>query len=225
MPNENTWITAPVWKDWRILTRTLYCSRIAFQAEISKWSYESVEIHGDVLLRFADGEPNFKTWLPEHIETLSDGSFFYSMLLLRAVSLLESHAKMVRYIIDTNKWDLFERETTDTEREDINTLVLRNGIAGWGTTLLMDVGQSWGRVYKERPGLEEVIFIRNAIAHGYGMVTPGLYTKITEVAPDFPLAPYDEIRISHDLLREYTGRIKSLIRILCDGVYHTGKSF
>ncbi|WP_155887680.1 hypothetical protein [Paucidesulfovibrio longus] len=222
--SNNTWVAAPVWKDWRILMRTLYCSRIAFDAEISKWKAPSVEYDGKTLIRFSDGLSNYETELDEHIATLSDGAFFYSMILLRAVSLLESHSKLVLYIINNGKWDLFERNISEHEHEEIDQLRLENGIAVWGTQLLASVGQSWDKVYKNQAGLEEVVHIRNAIAHGYNTFTPNLYKKITNVAPSFPFNENDHIQITHDLLREYTGRIKSLLRILCDGVYHTNKS-
>ncbi|MGE4292153.1 MAG: hypothetical protein AB7E32_08085 [Desulfovibrio sp.] len=221
---EDSWVSAPVWEDWRVLTRTIYCSRIAFEAEISKWTAPSLTYSGKIVIQFTDNNTKFETHLDEHIETIADGSFFYSMILLRAVSLLESHSKLVRYIVTNNKWDLFERTISESEREEVNKIRLSGGIANWGTNLLFAVGQSWDKVRTSQSGLQEVLLVRNTIAHGYNYFTPSRYNEIKSIAPDFPFNVNDPIRITHDLLQDYRSRIKAFLRITCDGVYHTNKT-
>ncbi len=220
---SNEWVTAPVWRDWRALMRTLYCARIAFDAEINKWRHPSLSITGDVKLGFSDGDSQYETDLADHIATLSDGSFFYSMIFLRAVSIMENHAKLVLFIMNEKKWDIFNRGIRDDEYIQIDALELKGGIEAWGTKLLAGVGQSWDRVYKEKNGMMEVMFLRNAIAHGYSRMTTDVFNKIKAVSPGTALKEHSEIIITHNMLREYTGRIKSLLRILCDGVCHTSK--
>jgi hypothetical protein len=214
------WVTAPVWNDWRTLMRTLYSARIAFNAEINKWNTPYIYLIGDIEIRFSDGDTNYKSDLLEHIQTLSDDSFFYSMILLRAVSLMENHAKLVSHIIKENKFDIFERDITDNEYDEIDKIHLRGDAGTWGTQLLSATNQDWGKVYKGKDGIQEVMYIRNAIAHGYNNVTSSLYTKLQSVNCAH-FSKNSKLTINHQILREYTGRIKSLMRILCDGVYHT----
>jgi len=217
---DGAWTQAPVWNEWRELTRLQWSGRIAFETELEKWQSPHLADTEKVSIVISDCGANYKTSLENHVKTISDHSLFCSLIFLRSYSLMEGHAKLVKFIVDQQRWRLLEDEMTEEERNQIDAIWLNNAIENWSDELMTQTGQPWSEIYKGKAGLVEMSIIRNAFMHGYSRVSQELLDKAARRASSLPFKADENLRMDFALLHEYRGRLRSFCRILGDGIVH-----
>lgn len=136
---------------------------------------------------------------------------------------MESHCKLIRFIIDNNKWSLIGVGPSDEEKDLIDSIELQNGIENWAQKLIDDTKQDWDMVYWGKSGLIEISVIRNALMHGYTYASNYLINKAKNRGCKLPYSEGDKLQVDFEQLHEYRGRIRSLCRILGDGVIHMSR--
>lgn len=214
------WISAPVWDEWRDLTRLQWSGRIAFEAEQTRWRNEGRMESGDISVSIEDCGGSYETSLENHMKTIENTSLFCSLIFLRSYALMESHAKLTMFIVDNGRWDLLAREPSELEKETIGTIHLAGGIEQWANALVAKCGQDWADVYGGKAGLVEMSVIRNAMMHGYCHVSAHLLEKAARRGCGLPYEVGDPVRVDFCRLHEYRGRIRSFCRVTADGVVH-----
>lgn len=219
MPGDG-WSTAPMWGEWLKLTRLQWSGRVAFESEIDKWSNRFIVGKENVSINIKDCGGNYETRLENHITALSDTSLFCSLIFLRSYALMENHCKLIKFIVDNKMWNAIKEGVSEDERDLIDSIELKNGIEIWATDLIEQTGQSWDRVYQGKVGLVEVSVIRNALMHGYTNASKHLIKKAKNRNSTIPFDEGDTLNLNFETLHEYRGRIRSLCRILGDGVVH-----
>lgn len=219
---EDGWIQAPMWEEWRRLTRLQWSGSIAFDAEIDR----ARTLPGSAAERQVERTEaggTYRTSIENHLVTLSDRGLFHALLFLRSHALLESHAKLIRFMIDTGDWSPISQLPSEGLLDTIEENRLIGGIAVWSNDLVERTGQSWDLVYGGASGLVEVALIRNAIAHGQRRCGPKLRKRFAEAAIACPFAEGDELNLSFERLHEYRGRIRSFCRVIGDGAIHLAR--
>ena len=218
MTEKNDWIKAPIWDEWRELTRLQWSGRIAFQAEAERWHSPYIAGKESMSVRISDCGARYMTSLENHLRTIKDHTHFCSLILNRSYSLVESHSKLATYIVENGNWGAYKSGVTEEEQDEVDAIELRGGIKSWASDLLRKTDQSWSQVYKGRKGLVEVSIVRNALTHGYSRVTPHLAARAAADGCSLPFAVGAPISVDFALLHEYRGRMKSFCRIVSDGV-------
>lgn len=137
---------------------------------------------------------------------------------------MESHAKLVQFIVEHEDWKLLTSELTDEQRDCVDAIELKNGVESWADRLIEMTGQSWEQVYGGKAGLVELAVFRNALMHGYTRVSSYLVEKARKRGGGmFPINQGSPLAMDFALLHEYRGRIRSFCRILGDGVVHRAR--
>lgn len=215
------WIKAPIWDDWLALTRLQWSGRIAFDAERKlRGSQLDSATPNLKLVKILDCGAKYETSVENHVSTISDYTLFCSLILLRSYSLVESHCKLINFIVSEKRWDILEIGIEDSEREQIESSELRGGVEAWSGSLMSSAGQSWADVYGGKVGLIEVSILRNILAHGRSRFTSDILNNAENRGCRLPFKAGSKIEITFCQLHEYRGRMKSLCRILGDGVIH-----
>ncbi|MEL3889249.1 hypothetical protein V6B08_03205 [Ferrovibrio sp. MS7] len=214
----DTWLSAPIWREWAALTRLQWGGRIAFREEVAR--AERMMAGGETSIAEADSGGEYTTSLLRHREAMADTDLFWTLIFLRSFALLETHAKLVSHIVETRRWDLLSGKLSEAELQHVNSRRLEGGIDAWMTQVLRGCGQDWSMVYQGVAGMVEVAQVRNAIAHGVLHCTETQREKARRLAYGWPFEVGEPLQISFGLLHEYRGRIRSTCRITCDGIYH-----
>lgn len=220
--NGDGWIEAPMWEEWRALTRLQWSGSIAFDAEIEARISTSSNPREDDVERLEAGG-RYRTSVENHVATLTDRGLFHALLLLRSHALLESHAKLIRHMLDEQDWSPISGAPSESLLDEIEEKQLRGGVAVWSNDLVRRTGQSWAMVYGEASGLIEVSIVRNAIAHGHRRCGPRLRRLFHDAGIACPFAEGEELRLSFERLHEYRGRIRSFCRVIGDGAIHLAR--
>jgi hypothetical protein len=156
--------------------------------------------------------------LKNHLNTISDTSVFCEIIFLRSCSLLESHGKLIEYIVQHQNWAALNDGISEAEQDDVDKIVLSGGVSTWADRLMKGTGQPWSRVYKGKKGIIEVSVMRNALMHGYAGATQHLLDRASHSGCSLPFELGEPLRIDFSLLHEYRGRIRSFCRAIGDGV-------
>jgi len=217
---DENWLTAPIWQEWRQLTRLQWSGRIAFQSEIEKWNSPFIKNRENIKLLISDCGAEFEANLDDHLLTIGDTDVFCSLILLRSVGLMENQSKYVRYIVSNNRFDLLDNSLNEDLWNSILSERLDGGIEAWSEHLMQSVHQDWNQVYSGKSGLVEVSIVRNALAHGYLTATKYLCDTAEARGAKLPFSVGERIGLSFALLHEYRGRIRSFCRIIMDGLVH-----
>jgi len=98
--------SAPIWPQWLALTRLLFSGQIAFSSEIARWASTEFDDEHGVRLRDRSLGTKYRVTLDQHLTALRDLSTFYGVLLLKGYSLMESHGKYIKYIMDNANYTL-----------------------------------------------------------------------------------------------------------------------
>lgn len=214
------WTTAPMWEEWRDLTRLQWSGRIAFETELDKWKSPYITDKDGISVVISDCGGDYKTSLENHLATLANNDLFCSLIFLRSYALMENHAKLIKFIVERKSWELLKRQPSDREKDEIDELRLSGGIENWADELIVQTGQDWSAVYRGKAGLVEMSLVRNALMHGYSRASSYLLDQAARRGGGFPFTEGEAVRVSFSLLHEYRGRVRSFCRIIGDGVVH-----
>ena len=215
------WAQAPMWAEWRRLTRFMWSSRIAFDHEIDRSSL--LDPSQIVSVGDAGAGAEFQVPIADHLATLKDSSILFELVLLRSYALMENHCKLLHVICQRRDWSLITRGTDAEEKAEIDGVELSGGIEAWASKLMNDTHQPWIDVYGGQPGLVEISIVRNALMHGYTSASEEMIQAARRRRSTVPFQAGDRIVIGFPLLHEYRGRIRSLCRVLGDGVVHLAR--
>jgi hypothetical protein len=208
-----------MWSEWLRLTRLMWSARIAFENEIES----SERLSPTDLVRFNDAGAEFEVSRADHVAVLTDLSLFYELVLLWSYALMENHCKLLHFICAYRDWSLIDRMPTTHEKAEIDAVELIGGIEGWSSRLMGQTRQPWNDVFGGKSGLVEISVIRNALIHGYTLVSGELVDSAGRRGCTIPFVAGQRIAIGFPLLHEYRGRIRSLCRVLSDGVVHMAR--
>lgn len=219
---DDGWIQAPMWEEWRRLTRLQWSGSIAFETEIDHWRAVP-DLPTEQCVERTEAGGTYRTSIANHVATLSDRSLFHALLLLRSHALLESHAKLIRFMIDTGDWSPISETPSEGLLDTIEENRLTGGIAVWSNDLVERTGQSWDMIHGGAAGLVEISLVRNAIAHGQRHCGPRLRRRFADEMIACPFGEGERLSLSFEQLHEYRSRIRSFCRIIGDGAIHLAR--
>lgn len=185
--------TTMVWTEWRRVTRFFESSRVAFAREEQLWANLEIADKTTAQIKTANGPSTFMVSVQDHVATLKDHGFVFSLVLVYAYSLAEAFARI--------KLGLAEQDE------------LVGGIESWGKKLLDRTGHSWSDVLDGRSGLVEVSCVRNAIAHGATKISASTVSRFTDHGLICPWSAGAVVALDYDLTEKYRARLKSLMRL------------
>jgi hypothetical protein len=136
--------SAPVWHEWRRLTRFLESARLAFAREANLWASLELRAADEVKLSAVTPRGSYKVGLQQHLEAVRDEEMLCASVLIHSYALAETAAA----------------ERLGRSARDFG------GIEDWGTRLLATTGSTWDALKEGRAGAVEVAVVRNAYAHG-----------------------------------------------------------
>jgi hypothetical protein len=218
MTEKSSWVRAPIWDRWRQLTKFMGSARIAFAASAENLAQRDPNL--ELSMRLGDGPSTYRTSVDEHVRIASDPSKLHGLVLLESYALMESHCRLVRWIVDHHRFDLLAGRVPEEVLARLDDVRLTGGIEAWSEDLLARTGQSFDIVRGGRAGLIEVSMVRNLLAHGRQSVVAADLADAMKRGARLPFEAGHPILISYVLLNEYRGRIRQFCRALGDGVVH-----
>lgn len=182
-----------LWAEWGRITKFLECSKIAFSRELEIWKNLEIAEPKSIKIKTQNGKSDFQLSLDEHLATLVDEAFLYTLVLTLSYALCERHARLKLNIKDGNN--------------------LPGGIESWGEALLLQNNQSWESVHGGKGGLIEVAIARNLFSHGSRTISQSTIERYRNAKEICPWKIGDSVKISYEIVEEYRSRIKSYMRV------------
>jgi hypothetical protein len=179
---------APVWREWRRLTRFLESARVAFARESNLWISLELRSADEVKLSAATPHGSYKVGLQQHLEAVRDEEMLFASVLIHSYALAETAAA----------------ERLGSDARDFG------GIEDWGTRLLATTGSTWGALKEGVAGAVEVAVVRNAYAHGSRRVDESAARRLRAVGMTSP-ALGDLIVLDYTTVKVFRGRLRTLM--------------
>ena len=179
---------APVWREWRRLTRFLESARLAFARESNLRASLELRSADEVKLSAATPHGTYKVGLQQHLEAVRDEEMLLASVLIHGYALAETAAA--------------ERLGGDTR--DFG------GIEDWGTRLLATTGSTWGALKEGVAGAVEVAVVRNAYAHGGRRIDESAANRLRTVGITSP-ARGELVVLDYAMVDVFQGRLRTLM--------------
>ena len=179
---------APVWDEWRRLTRFLESARLAFARESSLWTSLELRSADEVKLSAATPHGTYKVGLQQHLEAVRDEEMLLASVLIHSYALAETAAA----------------ERLGGDARDFG------GIEDWGTRLLATTGSTWGALKEGRAGAVEVAVVRNAYAHGGRRIDESAANRLRALGKTSP-ARGDLVVLDYSTVKVFRGRLRALM--------------
>jgi hypothetical protein len=179
---------APVWREWRCLTRFLESARLAFARESNLWTSLELRSADEVRLSAATAHGSYKVSLQQHLEAVRDEEMLLASVLIHGYALAETAAA--------------ERLGGDAREY--------GGIEDWGARLLATTGSTWGALKEGIAGAVEVAVVRNAYAHGGRRIDESAANRLRAVGLTSP-AQGEIVALDYATLKVFRGRLRSLM--------------
>jgi hypothetical protein len=179
---------APVWTEWRRLTRFLESARLAFARESNLWTSLELRSADEVKLSAATPHGSYKIGLQDHLDAVRDEEVLFASVLIHSYALAEAAAS--------------ERLGSDARDS--------GGIEDWGTRLLATTGSTWNVLKEGLAGAVEVAVVRNAYAHGARRIDESAANRLRAVGITSP-ARGDLIALDYATVKAYRGRLRVLM--------------
>jgi hypothetical protein len=128
---------APVWREWRRLTRFLESARLAFARESNLWTSLELRSADEIKLSAATPHGTYKVALQQHLEAVRDEEMLLASVLIHSYALAETAAA--------------ERLSGDAREY--------GGIGDWGARLLATTGSTWDALKDGIAGAVEVAVV------------------------------------------------------------------
>ena len=179
---------APVWREWRRLTRFLESARLAFARESNLWTSLELRSADEVKLSAAAPHGTYKVGLQQHLEAVRDEEMLLASVLIHSYALAET-AAAERLVRDARDF---------------------RGIDDWGTQLLATTGSTWGDLKDGLAGAIEVAVVRNAHAHGGRRIDDSAAKRLRDVGMTSP-ARGDLVVLDYPTVKVFRGRLRALM--------------
>ncbi len=179
---------APVWREWRRLTRFLESARLAFARESNLWTSLELRSADEVKLSAATPHGTYKVGLQQHLEAVRDEEMLLASVLIHSYALAETAA--------TGRLGGDARDF--------------GGIEDWGTRLLATTGSTWGALTEGVAGAVEVAVVRNAYAHGGRRIDGCAANRLRAVGMTSP-ARGDLVILDYATIKVFRGRLRTLM--------------
>ena len=179
---------APVWREWRRLTRFLESARLAFARARNLWTSLELRSADEVKLSAATPHGTYKIGLQQHLDAVRDEEMLFASALIHSYALAESAAS----------------ERLGGDARDFG------GIEDWGARLLATTGSTWAALRDGLAGAVEVAVIRNAYAHGARRIDESATNRLRAVGMASP-APGDLIVLDYATVKVFRGRLRTLM--------------
>jgi hypothetical protein len=179
---------APVWKEWRRLTRFLESARLAFARESNLWTSLELRSADEVKLSAATPHGHYKVGLQQHLEAVRDEEMLYASVLIHSYALAETAAA----------------ERLGADARDFG------GIEDWGTRLLATTRSTWSALKEGRAGAVEVAVVRNAYAHGGRRIDESAAKRLRDAGMT-SRARGDLVVLDYAMVKVFRGRLRTLM--------------
>jgi hypothetical protein len=179
---------APVWREWRRLTRFLESARLAFARERNLWTSLELRSADEVKLSAATPHGPYKIGLQQHLDAVRDEEMLFASALIHSYALAEAAAA----------------ERLGSDARDFG------GIEDWGTRLLATTGSTWGALKEGLAGAVEVAVFRNAYAHGGRRIDETAANRLRAVGMASP-ARGDLVVLDYATVKVFRGRLRTLM--------------
>jgi hypothetical protein len=179
---------APVWHEWRRLTRFLESARLAFARESSLWASLELRSADEVKLSAAAPHGTYKVGLQQHLEAVRDEEMLFASVLIHSYALAETAAA----------------ERLGGAARDFG------GIEDWGTRLLATTRLTWNGLKEGLAGAVEVAVVRNAYAHGRRRIDESAAQRLRAVGMTSP-ARGDVVVLDYPTVKVFRGRLRALM--------------
>ena len=186
---------APVWIEWRRLTRFLESARLAFARESNLWTSLELRSAESIKLSAATAHGTYKVGLRQHLEAVRDEETLLASVLIHSYALAENAAV----------------ERLGGDARDFG------GIEDWGTRLLATTGSTWDSLKEGRAGAVEVSVIRNVYAHGGRRIDESAANRLQAVGIT-SRALGDPVALDYPTVKVFRGRLRALLGL--GGVGH-----
>jgi hypothetical protein len=179
---------APVWHEWRRLTRFLESARLAFARESNLWTSLELRSADEVKLSAATSDGTYRVGLQQHLEAVRDEEVLLASVLIHSYALAESAAA----------------ERLGEPARDFG------GIEDWGTRLLATTDSAWRDLKDGLAGAVEVAVVRNAYAHGRRRIDGSAARRLRAVGMRSP-ALGDMVALNYPTVKVFRGRLRTLM--------------
>ena len=179
---------APVWREWRRLTRFLESARLAFARESNLWTSLELRSADEVKLSAATPHGIYKVGLQQHLEAVRDEEMLLASVLIHSYALAETAAA----------------ERLGGDARDFG------GIEDWGERLLATTGSTWDALTEGVAGAVEVAVVRNAYAHGDRRIDESAANRLRGVGMTSP-ARGDMVVLDYAMVKVFRGRLRTLM--------------
>ena len=179
---------APVWREWRRLTRFLESARLAFARESNLWTSLELRSADEVKLSAATPHGSYRVGLQQHLEAVRDEEMLLASVLIHSYALAETAAA----------------ERLGSDARDFG------GIEDWGRRLLATTGSTWSDLRDGAAGAVEVAVVRNAYAHGGRRIDASAASRLRAVGKSSP-ARGDLVVLDYSTVKVFRGRLRALM--------------
>jgi hypothetical protein len=179
---------APVWIEWRRLTRFLESARLAFARESNLWTSLELRSAEEVKLSAATAHGTYKVGLKQHLDAVRDEEPLLASVLIHSYALAETAAA----------------ERLGGGARDFG------GIEDWGTRLLATTESTWDSLKEGRAGAVEVSVVRNAYAHGGRRIDESAARRLQAVGMTSPTCG-DLVTLDYPTVKVFRGRLRKLM--------------
>ncbi len=179
---------APVWREWRRLTRFLESARLAFARESNLWTSLELRSADEVRLSAPTPRGTYEIGLQQHLDAVRDEEMLLASVLIHSYAVAEAAAA-----------ERFGGDARDF-----------GGIEDWGTRLLATTGSTWGALSEGVAGAVEVAVVRNAYAHGSRRIDESAATRLRAVGMTSP-ARGDLVVLDYAKVKAFRGRLRTLM--------------
>ena len=179
---------APVWREWRRLTRFLESARLAFAREHNLWTSLELRSADDVKLSSGTTRATYRVALTEHLAAVRDEEPLLASVLIHSYALAESAAT----------------ERLGGDPRDFG------GIEDWGRKLLATTGSTWDALPEGIVGAVEVAVVRNAYAHSGRRIDKAAATRL-RAAGSTRWKEGEPVVLDYATLRVFRGRLRMLL--------------
>ena len=179
---------APVWREWRRLTRFLESARLVFARESNLWTSLELRSADEVKLSAATPYGTYKVGLQQHLESVRDEEILLASVLIHSYALAETAAA----------------ERLGGDARDFG------GIEDWGTRLLASAGSTWDSLKDGVAGAVEVAVVRNAYAHGGRRIDESAANRLRAVGMTSPVRG-DLVVLDYATVKVFRGRLRTLM--------------
>lgn len=179
---------APVWREWRRLTRFLESARLASVRDRNLWTSLELRSADEVKLSAATPHGPYKIGLQQHLDAVRDEEMLFASVLIHSYALAETAAA----------------ERLGSDVRDFG------GIEDWGPRLLATTGSTWGALKEGLAGAVEVAVVRNAYSHGGRRIDESAANRPRAVGMASP-ARGDLVVLDYATVKVFRGRLRTLV--------------